>query len=98
MSLRNVRPDSPAVHVPTPRADQPSWGRVAVIAAIGFGIGVGWPRLAGFRPGPSVPEPAASSAPAAPGSVASAPAVSVIPAPSPSVSVAAARADAPPPA
>ena len=63
MPLRNVRPDSPVVHVPTAGADQPSWGRVAVIAAIGFGIGVAWPRLAGIRPGPSVPEVAASAQP-----------------------------------
>jgi hypothetical protein len=71
MALRNALPDSPAVHVPSSGADQPSWGRVAVIAAIGFAIGVAWPRLAGIRPGPSVPETAAS-APAASASVATA--------------------------
>jgi hypothetical protein len=76
MPVRNVRPDSPVVHVPTTGADQPSWGRVAVIAAIGFGIGVAWPRLAGIRPGPSVPETAAASA--QPSSV-PAPGVSAVP-------------------
>jgi hypothetical protein len=35
---------------------------VGVIAAIGFVIGVAWPRLAGVRLGPSVPEVATASA------------------------------------
>ena len=39
---------------------------VAVITAIGFAIGVAWPRLAGIRPGPSVPEVASAAASAAP--------------------------------
>ncbi len=44
--------------------DQPSWVRVGVIAAIGFGIGVGWPRLVGAKLGPSVPSETVSASPA----------------------------------
>ena len=51
----------PSIHVPTVRDDQPSWRKVGVIAAIGFVIGVAWPRMAGIRLGPSVPDGAPSS-------------------------------------
>jgi hypothetical protein len=58
-----------SVHVPSPREDRPSWWGVAAIAVVGFAVGVAWPRLAGVRLGPSVPDgPGASSSasPAAP--------------------------------
>ncbi|MEI7892642.1 MAG: SH3 domain-containing protein [Myxococcales bacterium] len=70
-----VSPDAPLrVHVPSPGDDRPSWVKVGVIAALGFVIGIVWPRLAGVRIGPNAPEhssasarvtapPAASSAP-----------------------------------
>jgi hypothetical protein len=64
MSFR--RADGPlTVHVPSADGDRPAWGRVGVIAAIGFVVGVAWPKLAGVRLGPSVPAPlaAASAAP-----------------------------------
>jgi hypothetical protein len=54
------------VQIPGPSEDRPSWTRVGVIAAIGFIIGVAWPRLAGVRMGPSVPEAATASVAAAP--------------------------------
>ncbi len=41
--------------MPARDADQPSWVRVGVIAAVGFVIGVGWPRLVGAKLGPSLP-------------------------------------------
>src|SRR5580658_2919615 len=50
----------PLVEAPPPAADTPSWTRVGVIAAIGFVVGVAWPRLAGVRLGPSLPDGAAS--------------------------------------
>jgi hypothetical protein len=53
------------VQIPGPAEDRPSWTRVGVIAAIGFLVGVAWPRLAGVRMGPSVPEVATSSSVAA---------------------------------
>jgi hypothetical protein len=62
MAPRNSSADaSPRVQVPGADADRPSWTRVGVIAAIGFVVGVAWPRLAGVRLGPSVPEAAASA-------------------------------------
>jgi hypothetical protein len=64
------------VQIPRTAEDRPSWTRVGVIAAIGFIVGVAWPRLAGVRLGPGVPEapssvasvaaPAEGAGPAAP--------------------------------
>jgi hypothetical protein len=52
-----------AVRVPGVADDRPSWMKVGVIAAIGFIAGVVWPRVAGVRLGPAVPEsPSASVA------------------------------------
>src|SRR5947209_19974369 len=47
----------PAFQVPSPADDRPSWIKVGVIAAVGFAIGVAWPRVAGLRLGPNAPEP-----------------------------------------
>jgi hypothetical protein len=44
------------VQVPSNDEDRPQWKRVAIIAALGFVVGIGWPRLAGVRMGPSLPE------------------------------------------
>jgi hypothetical protein len=82
MSLR--RADGPlTVHVPSAEADRPAWGRVGLIAAIGFVVGVAWPKLAGVRLGPSVPAPlvASSAAPVEPSEAASAAVPIVLPAP-----------------
>jgi hypothetical protein len=49
------------VQIPGPADDQPSWTRVGVIAAIGFIVGVAWPKLAGVRLGPSLPADATSA-------------------------------------
>jgi hypothetical protein len=54
------------VQIPGPAEDRPSWTRVGVITAIGFIVGVAWPKLAGVRLGPSVPEASPSVASAAP--------------------------------
>jgi hypothetical protein len=64
-----IRPsERPIIRVPDPQADHPSWTKVAVIAAVGFAVGIAWPRLTGVRLGPSVPDVPASvsSAPADP--------------------------------
>jgi hypothetical protein len=59
----NVRkPMRLVADLPTPAEDRPSWVKVGIIAAVGFMIGVAWPRLAGVRLGPSVPVEAAPSA------------------------------------
>ena len=44
------------VEVPRPEQDKPELGRVGVIAAAGFVIGIAWPWLAGVRLVPSPPK------------------------------------------
>ena len=46
----------PIVELPDQARDRPVWARVGVIAAIGFVVGIAWPRLAGIRLGPVPPE------------------------------------------
>ena len=53
------------VQIPPEGSDRPSWIKVGVIAVVGFGVGVAWPRLAGIRPGPSAPAEATAAAGAA---------------------------------
>lgn len=50
------------VEVPGSRDDSVKFGRVGVIALVGFAIGIAWPRLAGVKLVPSVPVPAAAEA------------------------------------
>jgi len=50
------------VEVPGTHDDSVKFGRVGIIALVGFAIGVAWPRLAGVKLVPSVPVPAAASA------------------------------------
>jgi hypothetical protein len=52
--------EGPVVEMPSLAADTPSWTRVGIIAVIGFVAGVAWPRLAGVRLGPSLPDGASS--------------------------------------
>jgi len=53
----DFRMNSGRSNAPTPssRADSPSWGRVGIIAAVGFALGIAWPRALGVRFGPSAP-------------------------------------------
>lgn len=61
-----MRKDSPlTVDVPGPGRDSPGWAKVGVIAAVGFVIGIAWPRVVGVRLGPSAPGEAAAAASAA---------------------------------
>lgn len=50
------------VEVPGSQDDSVKFGRVGIIAVIGFAIGIAWPRLAGVKLVPSVPVPAAAEA------------------------------------
>jgi hypothetical protein len=43
------------VEVPKPGEDKPRIGRVAIITVVGFAIGILWPRLAGVKMVPNVP-------------------------------------------
>jgi hypothetical protein len=52
----------PRVELPSPEEDRPAWGRVGVIAALGFVVGVAWPRLAGVSLGPNPPADAPRAA------------------------------------
>lgn len=49
------KPQPLTVDIPKPGRDNPVWSRVGVIAAVGFAIGVAWPKLLGFTIGPEVP-------------------------------------------
>ena len=61
-----MRKDGPlAVDVPTPDRDSPAWVKVGVIAAVGFVIGIAWPRVMGVKLGPNAPGEAAAAAAAA---------------------------------
>lgn len=69
-----MRKDAPfAVEVPSPERDKPAWVKVGVIAAVGFVVGIAWPRLVGVRLGPSAPGEAASAAASASGAAGRAP-------------------------
>ena len=48
---------APAFQVPAVSQDRPSWVKVGVIAAVGFAVGVAWPRIAGLKLGPNAPDP-----------------------------------------
>jgi hypothetical protein len=66
MAVRSSNADpSPRVQVPSAQADRPRWNHVGILAAIGFIAGVAWPRLAGVRVGPSVPESSSPPLPSA---------------------------------
>ncbi len=71
---RKVAETAFSVRLPPAKEDHPSALKVGVIAAVGFAVGVAWPRLAGVRVGPSAPSEVASAA-RAPESAAAAPAL-----------------------
>jgi hypothetical protein len=75
-----------SVPIPTPAEDRPSWVKVGVIAAVGFAVGIAWPRLAGVRLGPNAPESRVAAAPAsaAPAASDSTAAIELPPPPTPS--------------
>lgn len=51
-----------SIDVPASSQDKPAWIKVGAIAAIGFVVGIAWPRLLGVRLGPSAPGEAAAAA------------------------------------
>ena len=68
-----MRKDGPlAVDVPAPDRDSPGWVKVGVIAAVGFVIGIAWPRVVGVKLGPNAPGETAAAAAAAASASASA--------------------------
>jgi hypothetical protein len=55
------RQRGPKVDLPTVPSTPLRLGRIGIIAAVGFGIGIAWPRLAGVRLVPELPVAPASS-------------------------------------
>jgi hypothetical protein len=55
------RQRGPKVDLPTVASTPLRLGRIGIIAAVGFGIGIAWPRLAGVRLVPELPAAPASS-------------------------------------
>src|SRR5688572_3653240 len=56
------RPDAPlSVEIPAPSGDRPAWGKVGMIAACGFVLGIAWPSLTGTRIAPHPPGEVAAS-------------------------------------
>lgn len=49
------------IEVPNPKQETVRFGRVGLIVSAGFAIGILWPRLAGFKLVPSVPNQASES-------------------------------------
>jgi hypothetical protein len=57
------RPDAPlSVEIPAPLGDRPAWGKVGIVAACGFVLGMAWPRLTSTRIAPHPPGEGAASA------------------------------------
>lgn len=64
------RPDAPlSIEVPAPGADRPAWAKVGIVAALGFVLGILWPRLTSTR---IAPHPPGENAPAVASMVSSA--------------------------
>lgn len=54
--MRKSSSDAPlVVDLPAPARENPSWLRVGMVAMVCFGVGIAWPKIVGFRPGPSAP-------------------------------------------
>ena len=65
MTMRNQSERPLTIEVPPAHKDKPPWVKVGVIAAVGFVIGIAWPRLAGVHIGPNAPSETAAAASAA---------------------------------
>lgn len=83
------------IEIPSPADERPVWSKVGIVGAVGFLLGVAWPKLAGVKIGPNVPSDLKPTAELA---TSAAPAASSAPAPLASAPVAALAASAPAPA
>ncbi len=51
-----ARPTKPLrVDLPSPEAERPVLSRVGIVAAVGFVVGIAWPRFVGLEVGPDIP-------------------------------------------
>jgi hypothetical protein len=62
LALATDKRQAVKVEVPGSQDDSVKFGRVGIIAVVGFAIGIAWPRLAGVKLVPSAPVPAAAEA------------------------------------
>jgi hypothetical protein len=81
------------VEIPRPGSEKPAWSRVGIIGIAGFMLGIAWPRVAGYKVGPSVPSDLAAKMEATAAPSGSAAAAAATP-PSPSGSAASPLASA----
>src|SRR5262249_23058972 len=51
-----------SVEIPAPLGDRPSWGKVGIVAAGGFLLGIAWPHLTNTRIAPHPPGEGGSNA------------------------------------
>ena len=67
------RRDAPlSIEIPPPDAERPAWGKVGIVAAAGFVVGILWPRLTNTRIAPNPPADNVSAAVASAASAAAA--------------------------
>lgn len=59
--MRNQSERPLTIEVPPAEKDKPAWVKVGVIAAVGFVIGIAWPRIAGVHIGPNAPSETAAA-------------------------------------
>src|SRR3954469_3942463 len=68
------RRDTPlSIEIPAPQADRPQWTQVGIVAAVGFVLGILWPRYTGTRIAPNPPNDSGGAAAQEDKAVASAP-------------------------
>jgi hypothetical protein len=56
--------DQPSIVLPRADGERPPWAKVGIIAALGFIVGIAWPRLAGMRIAPNPPSDGPPATPA----------------------------------
>src|SRR3954468_20312435 len=57
------RRDTPlSIEIPAPEADRPQWTQVGIVAAVGFVLGILWPRYTGTRIAPNPPSDSGGAA------------------------------------
>jgi hypothetical protein len=84
-----ARRDTPlSIEVPAAGSERPGWGKVGIVAAVGFVVGILWPRLTNTRIAPNPPSDNGSSAVSS--------AASAVVAPSPGIALAPSAAGAVP--
>lgn len=59
-----AKKDAPLrIELPPAKADRALTSKVGIVAVVGFALGVAWPRMVGFKPGPDAPGANAPSTP-----------------------------------